>query len=349
MYYSQLNKLAFIDNGTTLLHSTQIQSISSKNKNWKNNVVVAWNLKTTQPRYICPGLLIGVSRNRSTFLTHHNIEFFNAEEEKLSAWEAATGIEIPLEAIKPDDYELHQRILISARDQSKLTLHVNDVLNRLSPTSFLVPDYSPAASGAFLDTWAMTPNNRYIIVTLSGDVAGHDWAKGVSISIAQSKTELIQGKETHSFQVNRFQGDPSLNFSEEHNLMAISGGNESFTVYDLNRWQKVREVWIEGFRYIVGFHPKNKWFIAATSQQYMREQAQNKTLFHIYLLDIKNPIRDGAIIQRGKVKRIIKETRPIEKLLFHPNGKYLVSLLTNNTVHLWDIAKGELAATLSLS
>lgn len=348
MYYSQSNKLAFVNSGTTLLHSTQVQSISSPNKNWKSNIVVAWDLKTAQPRYTCPGSLIGVSRNRSTFLTHRNIEFFNTEEEKFSAWEAVTGTEIPLEAIKPDDYELHQRILISAKDQSKLMLHVNDVLNNLSPTSFLIPDYSPAP-GAFLDTWAMTPNNRYIIVTLSGDVAGHDWAQGVSISIAQRKTDLIQGKETHRFQVNRFQGDPPLNFSEEHNLMAISGGNASFTVYDLNRWQQVREIWVEGFRYIVSFHPKDKWFIAASSEQHTTEQGQNKTFFHIYLLDIKNPIRDGVITQRGKVKRIIKETGPIEKILFHPNGKYLISLLTNNTVHLWDIAKGELAATLSLS
>lgn len=349
MHYSQPKKLAFVDKGATLLHSTQIQSVKSKNKNWKNNVVVAWDMTNAQPRYGCPGLLIGMSRDDSTFLTHQNIEYFDTEEEKFSAWDTATGVEIPLENIDPDSYELHQRILISAKERSKLTLQLTDVFGRYSPKALrVVSGYSPD-SGAFLDTWAMTPNNRYIIITYSGDEAGFDWASGECIGIEQCKTGLIKGKQRHEFNVNRFQGDPPINFSNEHNLVAISGGNGSFTVYDLNPWRKLREVWVHGFHHVIDFNPKNKWLVAASAQKYIREADESKTLFYIHLLDIESLIQDGAVVQRGKERGVLEENGWVDRLLFHPDGQYLASLLTDDTIHIWDIGNSKLVNGLSLS
>jgi WD40 repeat protein len=349
VYYSQPKKLAFIDQGATLLQSTRMPSAKSKGEDWRNNIVVVWDMTNAKPRYLCPGILIGASRDGSTFLTHqNNIGVLNAEE-KCRAWDTATGIEIPLKSLNANDYELHQRIQISAVKRSELTLRLTDAFSKYSPQTLRVGRGYAPNSGAFLETWAMAPNNHYIIATLSGDVAGFDWASGESISIEQGKTDLIAGAQSHKFEVNRFQGDARINFSSEHDVVAISSAGGSFTVYGLDPWRRLREVWVHGFQHVVGFNPKHQWLVAASARAFIRQADKSKALFYIHLLDIERLTRDGAIIQRGKDRGILEETHWVDRLLFHPNGQCLASLLNDDTVHMWDIGSGKITGQLSLS
>jgi WD40 repeat protein len=98
---------------------------------------------------------------------------------------------------------------------------------------------------------------------------------------------------------------------------------------------------------VVGFHPKNEWVVAVSAQDYVREADQGKSVFFIHLLDVESLIEDGAVIQRGHMRGVIEETGRVDRLLFHPNGRYLASLLSDDAIHLWDIESGKLIAHLS--
>jgi WD40 repeat protein len=330
--YSQSKKLAFANNDAILLHSTGWE-YSDK----KEDTVAVWSLTDYKLRFTCPeAVLIGISRDGETFLTRQSTGEFS-----FKAWNINTGSEVPLQDVDPESCDFYQRTVVTSKinERSKVTLTIQDVLSVYPPHSFQLSRYKPD-QGTFLDTWAITPNNKYIIVTVSGDTAGFDWADGLCVGITLGNDKVIDNKERYNYEVNRHQGDPLINFSEEHNLVAISGRGSTFSVYSLDQWRKLREIWVDGFGYIVSFSPKNKWFVAAS--------VNGKGKSHsICLLDIEEATEIDYYKNRGKVERTIEETTRINGLLFHPNGQQIVSSLTNNTIHIWDVSTGELVATLS--
>ncbi len=310
-----MRKLAFTPDGATLLHST------------RNKSVAVWAIPSYQLRYICPGSLIGVSRNGQTFLTKSKDTF--------DAWETATGKQCALDELDPQDYDLHQRAVASA-DELERTLQVQDLLvPALSKTVYV--NYAKAR----LDAWAVAPNNQDIVVIWYGDVAGHDWARGQCIDIARNMTR-------YEFEVNRFQGEPAINFSAEHNLLVMSSDDGSCKVYDLLRGRAIRQVWAEGsahFAHVAAVSPQNQWLLALSTWE--RSEESRSMLFSIQLQNTEKLIRDGAIVQHGKVERVIRETGPIDSLLFSPDGKYLASLVNEDAVHFWNAMTGRLSGILS--
>jgi WD40 repeat protein len=287
-----MRKLAFTPDGATLLHSTQ-----SKN-------VAVWAIPDYRLRYTCPGSLIGVSRNGQTFLTK--------SKDACDAWETATGKRCALDELNPKDYDLHQRTVTSA-DELKMILQVQDLLVPALSTTIYV-NY-PKDCHPRLDAWAVAPNNQDIVVTYCGDVGGHDWAHGQCIDIARSKKRF-------ELEVDRFQGEPVINFSAEHNLLVMSSDDGSCKVYDLLRGIAIRQVWVEEahFAHVAAVSPQNQWLLALSTWETSKES--RSMLFSIQLQNTAKLIRDGAIVQHGKVERVIRETGWIESLLFSDSNGF---------------------------
>lgn len=318
MLEKQRRRLSFDLKGTTLFHSS------------RDNLVEVWDVASWKCRYaIHPGVLIGISRDGETFLTHRAHRHYQA-------WDTATGSELVLASISPETYQFHQRTTIFT-DSPELTLQVYDVLEKRPSQAIDIPsegmpvDIHDPELQPILWNWAIAPNDRYIAVVLLGGFGGHDWAAGQCI-------DLNTGKQVYTFEVDRFLDCSPIYFSDKHNLM-ISGGSTWFTSYDLTTGKRFRKIWVGGDGgSIVSTSPTKRWLVA-TNAASDRELPGSRPS-NIRLIDTRSSS------SRGKVKRVIEGAEQIEDLAFHPDGKHIASLLESGKILIWNIITGKREATL---
>lgn len=308
-----MRKLAFAADGAILLHSKT------------SNTVAVWSVPHHQLESIHPGILIGVSRDGQTFLTHH--------QEGFSAWNISTGLEVALQNLNPASYELCQRCLVSG-NMFEMTLRIQDALAPSPPRVYRVP-YSPSylteASTFGIVSWAIAPGDRCILVTVFGEGGGHEWAVGQCIDIAT-------GMQRYEFDVDHFLFKPSFNFSAEHGLFVMRSDSRSLKIYNISTGKVIRRFCADSFDCHAAVSPKNKWLVALDVYAYSKESRSRS--FYINLIDVQER-------GRSNTKLAINESQPVEDLLFSPNGQYLASVLSDDTVHLWNATTGELANVFS--
>jgi len=163
---------------------------------------------------------------------------------------------------------------------------------------------------------------------------------GAVATIHDKGAALSPGNRRYSFDVSRFQSDALFNFSKAHNLFGISDGNSSLAIYDLGSWRKRYQISIPRFNNQVAFHPKNPHILAVNSDRLLPDR---KKTFRIELLDVENVAKNGKVAKETAVYAVLEESGWTQRLLFHPDGNHLASLI-GGKVHLWDMEKRERVA-----
>jgi WD40 repeat protein len=308
-----MRKLAFAADGAILLHSKT------------SNTVAVWSVPHRRLESIHPGILIGVSRDGRSFLTHH--------QEGFSAWTIPTGLPLALRNLNPGSFKLNQRCLVSG-DMFGMTLRIQDALDPSPPRVYRVPhspSYLTEAGTYGIISWAIAPSDRCILVTVSGEGGGHEWALGQCIDIAT-------GTQRYEFDVNHFLFKPSFNFSGEHGLFVMGSDSRNLKMYNTSTGRIIRKFRADSYVGLAAVSPKDKWLVALEVYVYSKE-SQTRS-FNIHLIDVQERGRPNAIL-------VINEPRPVEDLLFLLDRRYLASVLSDDTVHLRNVATGELANVLS--
>ncbi len=346
-----IKRITISPDGAALLHTTDSQ-------------VTVWDTKNWGLSYSVTGSLIGVSTDGKTFLTRHvDKEYIRKDVATLSgayrkeigkyndppctfkAWETQSGRELDLGKIAPETYQLHQRTSIFA-NRLEPTLKVKDLLGD-DKSSILPLHYD-----GLLENWIMTPDDQHIATIYYVSAGGFDTTVGHCVDAAT-------GIAFYEFKVDSSPDSlPEIYFSAEHKLM-ISNHTGSFTVYDLEIGEDLRyisrcdeapyRVWGSCF----AVNPCDKWQVATSYAQepYMhwdddlRQKRQNwraeeytNSVVILNIADLSN---------EGKVERVLKQTDLIDDIEFFPDGDRIAVLLRCGNIHIWNIATGNIIATLS--
>ncbi len=291
-------------NGDYLFHST------------RENTVDVWSLKDGGCLTTCPGGLVGTSKDGTVVLT--------STPAGVKAWQADTSRELDPTTLDPSQFEFHQSCLALA-NRFKLSLELHDVLASGGPRVVHVDHdarYNPN-----LDTWELAPNNNALVVTLSGEVAGEDWASGQCI-------DLVSGVRRFKFKVNKFQTVPPINFSREHNLLLISDDIYHLALFDLELGRTERDVWVSGFTNVAAATAANPWLVAVNVWEPSTSSAVSP--FSVQILNLERIM--GGRMRRAVVEAVLPEPQAVVDLLCAPDGLHLASLLSDGTIHWWNLA-----------
>ena len=212
-----------------------------------------WDLRNGIFLSTCPGSLVGAASTGETLIT--------MTPAGVKAWEARTGWEREPHTLDPSTYCYHQRFVANA-NRFKLVVELRDALEIEPPRLVRIehdPRYYPS-----LETWALTPDDLSLVATLTGEVAGQDWASGLCV-------DLSSGARRFKFKVNKFQSGPPLNFSREHGLLLISDDIYHLSLFDLETGRAVREVWVSGFTNVAAAMLDNPWLVAVNVWEPVRQ------------------------------------------------------------------------------
>jgi WD40 repeat protein len=204
-------KVVFSPNGERL-------HVSSRNE------IQTWDVKDDKVLFRCPGQLFAVSGNSQTFITKSTNNTFQI-------WESKTGLELHLDNVNPDSYDLGNRIFISVDNEKKL-MHIKDVFN-VRPTISL-NFRGRIEDEAIIDNWAISPDGRFVAIAFYFSIAGHDKAWGMCVD--------VKGDNQFGFEVNRFTHSPMIDFARYHPLLAVEKKTESISLYQLNTGKSIRDV-----------------------------------------------------------------------------------------------------------
>ncbi len=327
--FNSIKRLAFADNDLALLQSTIIPYTPFRFVR-ENTAVAVWDLDTFTLRFTCSGILIGVSEDGSTFLTHHLPHTNKPQRNEVKGWDAKTGQEIPLDDIDPDSYTFQQRTVVYLDKTAKNCPRMADVLTgkTSNPIQFVTTKGAPES----VDSSAVSPNGRFLLATILGEAGGHDWMRGSGTTLLTGGGRIALGNRRVTFKANRFVTDALFEFSTEHNLLGMSDGNSSLAVYDLTQWQHLYSLYIPDFRYRVAFYPQRPLQMAVSTEKFSSER---KKSFQIKIVEAKPPAannRQGTV----NVLSVLEEPNSVQRLLFHPDGVHLASLL-GGKVHWWNV------------
>jgi len=338
--FNTLKRLAIADNSTALLHSTLIPYTPFRFVR-KNTAVVVWDLDTLTLRFTCSGILIGVSKDGSTFLTHHLPHANKPERNEIKGWDVKTGQEIPLDDIDPDSYTFQQRTVVYLDKTAGNCPRMADVLaGQISnPIQFITAKDVPES----VDSAAVSPNGRFLLATILGEKGGHDWMRGSGTTLLTGGRRISLGNKRVAFKTNRFVTDALFEFSAKHNLLGMSDGNSSLAIYDLTQWEHLYSLYIPDFRYRVAFCPQDPFLMAVSTEKYSPER---KKSFQIKIVEAELP---AANERQGTVNTlsILEEPNSVQRLLFHPDGVHLASLL-GGKVHWWNVETQERKAVFQV-
>ncbi len=301
--------------GDYLFHST------------RENTVDVWNLQTGRWLVTSPGSLIGASADGGVHLT--------ATPAGPKAWQSETGLEVDPKSLDPTHFEFHQRH-IALVNRFKLSLELQDVLGLDGSRTLMIDHdmrYYPN-----LDAWELAPDNAALVVTLSGEVAGEDWASGVCIDIPS-------GARRFKFKVNKFQTAPPINFSREHNLLLISDDIYHLALLDLATGRAEREVWVSGFTNVASATAGNPWLVAVNVWEPSASSIVSP--FSVQILNLER--LSGGRMRRAAVEAVLAEPQAVVDLLCAPDGLHLASLLSDGTIHWWSLASLKLEQAFEMN
>jgi hypothetical protein len=283
--------------------------------------VTVWDADEYHRVAACPGVYTGLSRDGQTLLT-----YLGGADDR--AWRVADGAAVSVGDLSPDDFDRSQRTVIRM-SQSLTTLELRDVFGQLRAETVSLgrPDGSA-------DTWMMTPDGRGLVVTASGETAGHDWAEGRCLA-------LVAGAASFAFPVYRFQSSPPINIPAHAPLLVMGHRQAAFNVYHLTTGAKLREVPLAYFGMVADLHPQRPWLLAAGLNRPGRVDEPAIVLVDVepYLPTWKQPEAPTPLLR-------IPETSAVDALRFHPDGRRLASGTRHHGVHVWDAETGELLAHL---
>ena len=152
---------------------------------------------------------------------------------------------------------------------------------------------------------------------------------------------------------------PQIYFSVEHKLM-ISNQTACFIVYDLETGEELRyishcdeapyQMWGRCF----AVNPRDKWQVAAsyTQEPYLLHSDDDirQKREHLRMEEYINSVlllNIADVSNEGKVERVLKQTDLTEDIEFFPKGEHIAVLLRSGDIYIWNIADGNLVATLS--
>ena len=296
--------------GEILTHST------------RENAVEVWDLRNRIYLCTCPGSLVGAATDGASLITR--------TAEGVRAWDARTGLEHEAHSLDPASYPIHQRFITNA-SRYKLIVELRDALEIEPPRLVRIehdPRYYPN-----LDSWALAPDDRSLIATLSGEVAGQAWASGLCV-------DLSSGARRFKFKVNKFQKVLPLNFSREHNLLLVSDDIYHLALFDLESARAVREVWVSGFTNASAALVNNPWLVAVSVWEPVTSSAVSP--FSVQILNLER--LSGGRLQRAAVEAVFAEPQAVDDLFFAPDGLHMASLLSNGAIHWWNLSTGHVDA-----
>lgn len=253
----------------------------------------------------CPGRLVGVARDDQTFLT------YDKTNKSFSAWQSATGTQIKLSALSPDDYAANQRCLIEGNG---LTLTFHDALGLEPPRTQTMSqeEYSTC------DNWSLSSGGDLLVVAFYLDVEGHDSAWGECFERDETGTY----KKKFGFGVDRFAFTPVVTFCEPHPLLAVSTYN-AISLLLTNDGTRTHE-----FKGSGGF---------AAVSPVKRDVILLGSRLHTWQL------------YKGEQKQSIQEEQEILAGVFHPTGDHFAILLKDQTIRIYDVATLALADELRVT
>lgn len=205
-----MSKLIYSSDGSTLLHWFEVVTPrwgaeDSHRPNLASTFVDVWDTRHNQFRYQVPGYLIGASKDGRMFLTQR-------APEAVSAWDIATGAEIPLEQIDPEAYPDHQRLVFS----KVKGLQVHDVFGIWPPQRIALSD---PVSNLVL--------GPYVFIAFWFDWGDIDGAYGHAIHVRT-------GDLAYTFAVDRHSAYVPLYFSTPHHMLFVGSNNRhEFVAYHL--------------------------------------------------------------------------------------------------------------------
>ena len=296
--------------------------------------VIVWDIITEQVRYSCDGVYVGMARDSSTFLTRSSVV-------QGHAWDAATGQQVPLTSLNPNDYDFHQRAVVFPReDVNKSTLEVVDLLGGYSPQLI---DVGSRATKSYthqeiLEGWLLLPQRRLAVLLWA--VWGFDYTQGKIY-------DLDSDQKLKTFVANN-PGNDILLFDQLNLLVSagmLEGEVRSLDAFSLEvmanpnnddtgwRWYYTTE---EGDASCISIHP-----------QYDYEFAMVVRRIGFYdEIHLMEPAPQKPAYQQ-EVAQILPETGTVVALTHHKNGRQLAVLLSDGDIHLWDIEQGIRQQTLS--
>ncbi|MBI4926169.1 MAG: hypothetical protein HY835_00280 [Anaerolineae bacterium] len=310
-----MKMLTVSPSGNTLFHST------------RENTVDVWEIGTGRLLCTCPGIFCGTSDDGAILITN--------TPAGLKLWETQSGLERESAAVSTELFQFHQRTIPFA-NRFKLSLELRDSLGLNDPQVVNVEHdlrYYPA-----LDAWALAPDNRSLVVTLSGEIAGQDWASGQCI-------DLASGTRRFKFKVNKYQSVPPINFSVEHNQLLISDDIYHLAIFDLTSGRSTREVWVNGFTNVAATTVFDPWLVAVAVWE--PTQSAAVTPFSVQILNVEHLI--GGRMQRAGVEAVLPEDQAVLDLVCAPDGVHLASLLSNGVIHWWNLERGKIEAAFEMA
>ncbi len=300
--------------GEFLFHSTSDESVD------------VWDLRDGAYVRALPGGLLGVERSGRRLLT-------GSSGGAVKAWEACTGAECALKALDAAELSLHQRF-VAAPDRYKLLIELRDALG-IEPKRVVRIEHDPRYYPA-LEACALAPDDRSLVVTLAGEVAGQGWASGLCV-------DLASGARRFKFKVNKFRSLPPFNFSREHNLLMISDDIYHLSVFDLSTGHIAGETWVSGFTNVAAAMVSDPRLVAVSVWGPVASTAVSP--FEVQILNLGRISAGG--MRRAAVEAVLPEPQAVHGLFCAPDGIHLASLLESGVIHWWNLAAGQVEATFA--
>ncbi len=298
-----MKRLTITPDGNTLLASS------------RQNSLAVWDLSSMGKRFDLQGEPVGLDQEGKWLLLRNNDGVMGVRLD--------SGEQVGLQDLAPNQFDIWQRCLVTGQ-RFRLRLDVQDVFGVL-PVQILRIEQDPRYFPS-MDSWALAPDNTSLVVTLSGEVAGEEWASGVCLDVES-------GQRRFKFNVSRFQRVPPICFSAAHKLLMIGDNACHLSLFDLVTGNCVREIYVGGFGMVTAISPVNAWLAAVNAWEPVA--GTGRSPFSVQLLDLMHV--EGERMQRARVQAVSQQPQTVEELEFAPDGRTLASLLVDGSVHVWDL------------
>lgn len=280
--------------------------------------VTGWDFPAGRQRSACAGRLLGVSASGRFFIT----ETAPAE---FSAWECVTGEALPLTPALGADLPTHLRYRAYLQGRAWVMM---DVLGQHPPVTARV-----AKPKGPIENWAFVPHQQWLAYTTFYDDGMFDSASGHYQALGREPAPRV------SLKVSRFHSAPPLYFSAEHDWL-VTGEQNTFNVYTASTGQLHSQFYVlDGGGDIVAFHPRERFWLAVNADPILSKEADQQGF---RLLDVSRP---GMY---ARELRLFRETVPVTALAFHPQGDWVVDLLADGALHVWEVPTGEQRASFKV-